>query len=262
MPDLGLTSLARRGLWPRFGSLILAATGIGLVTFAALGWLSLGPVAGLTGLSLTFAALVVRFLALLDPSTPQRDETQVFALLADDPAAWLSTDPQGHVILRNPAAEARFGPDAHTLLEGLTRSVLDPGPLLMRLQTEASAAGFARHDTAVHNGMLRLSVQRSVQRSGAERYLWRIEDFRLPSALPDDPMPDRTPPDRPASDTGGADLEEVPVALMTFGRDGVLRSANRFARDLDRIAIRLETFMAEVSNILPRSVGAQAASGH
>ncbi len=228
MPDLGLTSLARRGHWPRSGSLILAATGLALVASAALGWFSLGPVAGLTGLSLTFAALVVRFLALLDPRTAQRDETQVFELLADDPAAWLSTNPQGHVILRNPAAEARFGPDAHTLLKGLTRSVLDPGPLLMRLQTQAAAAGFARHDTAVHNGMLRLSVQRS----GPERYLWRIEDFRLPSALPDDPIPDRSSADRPTSDTGGADLEEVPVALMTFGRDGVLRSANRFARDL------------------------------
>jgi len=232
LPDLGLTSLARRGQWPRSGSLILAGIGIGLVTSATLGWFSLGPVAGLTGLSLTFAALVVRFLTLLDPSNPQRDERRVFELLADDPAAWLSTDPQGHLILRNPAAEARFGSDARTMLEGLTRSVLDPGPLLMRLQTQAAADGFARHDTAVHNGMLRLSVQRSVQRQGAERYLWRIEDFRLPSSLPDDPMPERTLPERPASDTGGADLEEVPVAMMTFGRDGVLRSANRFARDL------------------------------
>jgi biopolymer transport protein TolQ len=32
---------------------------------------------------------------------------------------------------------------------------------------------------------------------------------------------------------------------------------NRFARDIDRIAIRQETFIEEFSNILQRNVGAQ-----
>jgi biopolymer transport protein TolQ len=34
---------------------------------------------------------------------------------------------------------------------------------------------------------------------------------------------------------------------------------NRFARDLDRIAIQQETFIEEFSNILQRNVSAQAA---
>lgn len=223
LPDLGLTSLARWGHWPRSGSLALAGIGLLLFGLSSAGWLGLGPGAGLIGLSLAFAATATFLLTLLDPSRTMADGTRIFTLLADDPAAWLSTDRDGHVILRNPAAEARFGADARTMLAALSRSVLDPSPLLMRLQTQAATDGFARHDTRVHNGMLRLSVQRS----GVERFLWRIEDFRFPSAPPEDPMPDR-----PVHESGGADLEEVPVALMTFGRDGVLRSANRFARDL------------------------------
>ena len=38
---------------------------------------------------------------------------------------------------------------------------------------------------------------------------------------------------------------------------------NRFARDIDRVAIKLETFIEEFSNILQRSLGSGAsASGH
>jgi biopolymer transport protein TolQ len=37
---------------------------------------------------------------------------------------------------------------------------------------------------------------------------------------------------------------------------------NRFARDIDRVSIKLETFIEEFSNILQRNVGAQSISGH
>jgi biopolymer transport protein TolQ len=36
---------------------------------------------------------------------------------------------------------------------------------------------------------------------------------------------------------------------------------NRFARDIDRVAIKLETFIEEFSNILQRSLGGSAGSG-
>jgi biopolymer transport protein TolQ len=36
---------------------------------------------------------------------------------------------------------------------------------------------------------------------------------------------------------------------------------NRFAHDIDRVAIKLETFIEEFSNILQRNLGAQSASG-
>jgi biopolymer transport protein TolQ len=52
----------------------------------------------------------------------------------------------------------------------------------------------------------------------------------------------------------------VATAIGLFAAIPAVVAYNRFARDIDRIAIRLETFIEEFSNILHRNVGAQAAS--
>jgi biopolymer transport protein TolQ len=49
----------------------------------------------------------------------------------------------------------------------------------------------------------------------------------------------------------------VATAIGLFSAIPAVVAYNRFARDIDRIAIRLETFMEEFSNILQRNVGAQ-----
>ncbi len=54
----------------------------------------------------------------------------------------------------------------------------------------------------------------------------------------------------------------VATAISLFAAIPAVVAYNRFARDIDRIAIRLETFIEEFSNILQRNVGAQSASGH
>ena len=56
----------------------------------------------------------------------------------------------------------------------------------------------------------------------------------------------------------------VATAIGLFAAIPAVVAYNRFARDIDRIAIRLETFIEEFSNILQRNVGAHAASasGH
>jgi biopolymer transport protein TolQ len=54
----------------------------------------------------------------------------------------------------------------------------------------------------------------------------------------------------------------VTTAIGLFAAIPAVVAYNRFARDIDRIAIRLETFIEEFSNILQRNVGAQSASGH
>ena len=56
----------------------------------------------------------------------------------------------------------------------------------------------------------------------------------------------------------------VATALGLFAAIPAVVAYNRFARDIDRIAIRQETFIEEFSNILQRSLGTQAAtaSGH
>jgi biopolymer transport protein TolQ len=54
----------------------------------------------------------------------------------------------------------------------------------------------------------------------------------------------------------------VSTAIGLFAAIPAVVAYNRFARDIDRTAIRLETFIEEFSNILQRNVGAQPASGH
>ena len=54
----------------------------------------------------------------------------------------------------------------------------------------------------------------------------------------------------------------VATAIGLFAAIPAVVAYNRFARDIDRIAIRLETFIEEFSNILQRNVSAQPASGH
>jgi biopolymer transport protein TolQ len=54
----------------------------------------------------------------------------------------------------------------------------------------------------------------------------------------------------------------VATAIGLFAAIPAVVAYNRFARDIDRIAIRLETFIEEFSNILQRNLGAQSASGH
>jgi biopolymer transport protein TolQ len=55
---------------------------------------------------------------------------------------------------------------------------------------------------------------------------------------------------------------QVATALGLFAAIPAVVAYNRFARDIDRVAIKLETFIEEFSNILQRNLGAQSASGH
>ncbi len=57
----------------------------------------------------------------------------------------------------------------------------------------------------------------------------------------------------------------VATAIGLFAAIPAVVAYNRFARDIDRVAIRLETFIEEFSNILQRNVSASSAplvSGH
>jgi biopolymer transport protein TolQ len=54
----------------------------------------------------------------------------------------------------------------------------------------------------------------------------------------------------------------VATALGLFAAIPAVVAYNRFARDIDRVAIKMETFIEEFSNILQRNLGAHSASGH
>ena len=224
----GLKSLARPGGSPLLAGLVLAVVGAALAGTGASGGFGLGGAAMLSGLALGMVAFVLAGLAVWRGGLLAAEQRRTFQLVADDAAACFSTDPEGHVILRNAAAEASFGADCRSMIEALSRTMVAPGAMLYRLQKQAEAAGAARHDVPTNSGVLRLSVHRS----GSARFFWRVEEF---STLPPQEADPSRPDPRPVgnlSDSGGADLEDVPVALLTFGRDGVLRSANRVARDL------------------------------
>ncbi len=76
--------------------------------------------------------------------------------------------------------------------------------------------------------------------------------------------------------TGLADLQQVTLAKVAPGiAEALVATAiglfaaipavvayNRFARDIDRVSIKLETFIEEFSNILQRNLAVQSTSGH
>jgi biopolymer transport protein TolQ len=51
----------------------------------------------------------------------------------------------------------------------------------------------------------------------------------------------------------------VTTAIGLFAAIPAVVAYNRFARELDRLAIKLETFIEEFSNILQRNLGVQSA---
>ena len=203
--------------------LALAAIGSGLVLAWIAVWREGSPVPGFVGLVLSCLALGLAVRDWLARRQADRQGALAFLLMADDPAACFLTDAAGQVILRNQAAEARFGKDARSLHAALTDRMLAPGELLLRLQKLAETEGAARQDLPGRTSVLRLLVHRA----GPEQFFWRAEDLPLPSDLPQPAAAEPAP-----VVTVGADLEEVPVPILTFGPDGVMRSANLAARDL------------------------------
>lgn len=217
----GRVELDRGG---RNGLLALATVGLGLIAAWAAVLRESGPLPAFVGIVLVMLALALAARAYLAQLRGDRAGLDAFRLMADDPAACFMTDAAGHVILRNLAAETRFGAETRSLLDALGLHVLHPAELLYRLRGAAEADGAAREDIPGHGTILRLTVHRA----GQDEYFWRADEVAL---LKDGAAPfDRV--DRPPAVSVGSDLEEVPVAIMTFGPDGVMRIANLAAREL------------------------------
>ncbi len=226
-----------KALGAGFGGLRVPASGfvaLGLAggALSVSGFVWLGAGVGFAGLMLALAAAGLAALALTQGARDRAEQARTFRLVGEDAAACFSTDSGGQVLLRNRAAVARFGPDSASMIEALQRNILNPGALLLKLQTRAATDGAAREDVATHQGFLRLMVHQS----GDNRFFWRVEEFGQTGGLGSSDRPAERPldksHDRPGGEASGADLEDVPVALMTFGPDGVLRSANRAAREM------------------------------
>ena len=184
----------------------------------------LSPVVGMVGLTLAVSSGLFALKLGLDRARGWSARRHIAELIADDPVAGFATSASGEVIFRNSAAEAQFGADSASMLQALSRVMLDPGGLLLEMQKDARASGAALHDLILAQRCLRIRVHQV----DAERFLWRIEELPLGAAL----VPGEAAPAPPPGSRQGDELESIPVPLLCFGRDGVLWSANRMARDL------------------------------
>ena len=203
--------------------LALLVAGLALVLGGFVVWQTGGLYLVFAGLVLLTMVLVLVVSARMGTANSSPDSHLAFRLMADDPVPCFLTDSAGQMILRNVAAETRFGADVHSLHAVLRQKTLNPGELLQRLQRAAENLGSAQEYLPGQGKSLRLSVHRA----DVDRYFWRAEDLALPTDHPSLPGADRPP-----VVAVGADLEEVPVAIMSFGPDGVMRSANLAAREL------------------------------
>ncbi|MFO1203559.1 MAG: ATP-binding protein [Tabrizicola sp.] len=220
----GLTGRALAGQSGWSGYLGLGAFGALLVVIWTLFLRDSGPLLGLIGLVLIILALALGAWRLRTAREETGAGVLAFQLMADDPAPCFLADGSGHVILRNLAAETRFGSDVQALHQALGKHVLNPGERLLRLQKRAEVDGAAREDVAAGASVLRLTVHRAT----GEEYFWRIDILdRSGDAGEGGDRADRAP-----MVTVGADLEDVPVPIMSFGPDGVMRVANHAAREL------------------------------
>ena len=141
--------------------LVLGVVGLGLAALWVAFWRDTGPGLPFLGLVLVALALTLAVRDWLSEKQVDRDSLRAFRLMADDPAACFITDAAGRLILRNQAAETRFGQDAHSMHEALGKLSLSPGELLQRLQKAAEASGAAREDLAGRGSVLRLTVHRA-----------------------------------------------------------------------------------------------------
>jgi two-component system, cell cycle sensor histidine kinase and response regulator CckA len=214
------------GAVPRRILLALAVLGLTLIGIGAVILPRSGPMLVFAGLVLAALALLLAIQSGLLRGRLAKQQNRLLQLMADDPAACFLTDAAGHVLLRNQAAEARFGPDVQALHEALASQILEPGALLLRLQKAAEANGAAREDILGRGSVLRLTVHRASETD----YFWRADDLALPKDMAN--VSAERGVERAPVMAVGTDLEEVPVAIMTFGPDGVMRVANHAAREL------------------------------
>jgi two-component system cell cycle sensor histidine kinase/response regulator CckA len=189
----------------------------------------IGLVTVQAGAILLVAMILVRLLAL----RYQRSRSRLFRTIAGfvehDAAPSFTTDAEGRIGYRNPAAVARFGADAGpTLIGALGDTFASPSAVLYRLQSRAVGKGAAREDVVMRRGHIRLSVHRL----GPDGFLWRLEDLTERGA--------------------GRGAEGVGLPMLTASKSGAILYMNDAMR---RLAGGRESTLDRVFNDLPLRPG-------
>ncbi len=162
------------------------------------------------GLTAACLAALSRSLTYLHKRRRDQAYDALAEVIAQDSAFAFFTDPEGEIIFRNHAAEARYGKSEGATLAGELRDILaNPGNVLYRLQTRINAGGTAREEIVTRQGSVRISVH-ALGKSGL---LWRVEEG--------------TATEKPSS---CAAMKHVP--MLTLGRNNVVISLNEAARQM------------------------------
>ncbi|QUS36866.1 response regulator [Falsirhodobacter algicola] len=227
MPEL---QMAARVAAPMTGVLLICALGAG--SAALIPWEDRTTLVLLV-MAMTFAALAIclGLLVVVERGLRHLRVQRLARLMEFDTDACFATDLDGGIARANAPALRRFGTDK------LTRVI---GAHVAQAQLwRQTLASRARHDGAASaelpgtGGGLHVTVQRI----GRWDLLWRIR-----------------PAAEPAGD-GAADLEHVPVALVTFEGDGSLSFANRAAREILQIEPAAAPTLTELFEGLGRPLG-------
>ncbi len=130
--------------------------------------------------------------------------------IASDGTPSIVSSSEGRIQTANRAAGQQFDLSKSPTLAGLLETrFANPGGILFRLQSRASASGSAQEDVFTRDGHIRLSVHAV----GSDRYVWRI-----------DQIADRAAP-RAAQDT-----QQLPMIMV--GRNDAILFMNDAARTL------------------------------
>lgn len=194
---------------PRMWAVVCVA-----LTALAGSWVVSNPVVALlfflVGFTLLCVALLTYGLKLRHDRAAEGLRRMAEALVAEDSAPTLMTDPGGVIEFANAAAKAAFEAESGQTLSSVLGDLwLQPATLLYRLQNRALALGAARESVAIRGGQVSVSVHRV----GAETFLWRVEE---------------TGAARTASQSG----DEIGLPMMTASRSGTILFMNEPLRRL------------------------------
>lgn len=196
------------GLSRRSRHLAIAAIVAGALSFVAPEQ-RLSLTAAVIALTILAVLVVVNAAAWLSRRSQLHRHRLLHHMLGSDGAPCFTTDRQGAVLFRNPAALTRFGNDHKTLTAALQDHFASPASVLYRLQTRAAKAGSAREDIATRNGVSRLTVSAI----SATQFFWRLEEFV-------------------ERNTGPRSAEGISLPMLVANKAGVILFCNEAMRRL------------------------------
>ena len=160
------------------------------------------------GMSLACLAAMLLLLRIGHSIARSQSQKAVSHFITNDSAPSFITKNDGQIISANAAADRAFGKTADaTLAAVLADRIVNPGPMLFRLQSRATASGSAREEIVTNSGQVLLAVHAI----GADGFAWRVEPQNTQAA-------------------GSLPTDSRILPMLMVGRSGAILSMNHSAR--------------------------------